>query len=56
MDTASRVESREELGLNLRGGKSTHLGKEQGSSGGEDYCLDLEFKSGLSSKGELKGP
>ena len=29
----------------------------QGTRGqwGEDYCLDLGFKSGLSSKGELKG-
>jgi len=49
-DTASRVEFKEELGLNLLGGKA-HTKQGTRDNGGEGYCLDWGFKSGLRDTG-----
>ena len=55
MDTASRVEFKEELGLNLLGGKA-HAKQGTRDNGGGGYCLDWGFKSGLRDTGSsLKG-
>jgi hypothetical protein len=54
-DTTSRVEFKEELGLNLLGGRGTHPARNKGLWG-EGYCLDWGFKSGLRDTGlSLKG-
>jgi hypothetical protein len=39
-DTASRVEFKKELGLNLLAGEGTDFKQGTRDNGGEDYCLD----------------
>ena len=56
LDTVSRVELLRETMPQLARWQWHTLDKEQGDNGGEDYCLDWGFKSGLRDTGlSLKG-
>jgi len=55
MDTTSEVEFKRNY-VSTSQVAIAHTEQGTRGNGGEGYCLDWGFKSGLSSKGELKGP